>query len=173
MSRSRETHRYEIADGDVVELSLGERDLASDVIGDVIDFLNGEADWFAEFEVPSYEGEQGLVQVDEDTWENRGFDGGVAEFRLIAFAHLVRPFNWPDDPRFDAMRELVTRLDNPRDDGDLQSVSTQDLWDALFIHARGERFVEGTIAASAVGLTRVANEIRRRLLDSRSSGGTG
>jgi hypothetical protein len=42
------------------------------------------------------------------------------------------------------------------------------LWDILLACVRADRFSEGTIEANAVALTRIANEIRRRLLSGRA-----
>lgn len=88
----------------------------------------------------------------------------VADGRLYYFAHLTRPFGWSDDPRREALQDLVTRATS--DDGlkAIQSTPTQALWDALFIYARGERFVDGLFDSHAEALAVVGNEVRRRLI---------
>ncbi len=160
--------RLVLSEDDVVVLSRSELDRSRNAGRDFVAFLSGYAETFPPFGQPVYDGDQGLVQVSPGNHENRGYYGGSAETRLVVFAHLVRPFSWVDDPRTEHLQDLVSAA-GVTDGGDLfQGTKTADLWDALYVFARGERFVGGVIASNSVGLTRVANEIRRRLLASRT-----
>ena len=83
--------------------------------------------------------------------------------RLLRFAHAVRPFDWCGDPRMPDWRRWLEEWTTGNPD-DPVAGKTQDLWDLLLALHRADRFSEGTTAASLNALTRVANEIRRRLL---------
>jgi hypothetical protein len=87
--------------------------------------------------------------------------------RLWTFAHAVSSFGWGDDPR---MPELGQRLEdwNRGEPDDPVDGTTQDLWDLLFAVHRAERFTWGAGAAWLTAMTRIANEIRRRLLVTKS-----
>jgi hypothetical protein len=87
--------------------------------------------------------------------------------RLWTFAHAVRSFGWGDDPR---MPELRQRLEdwNRGEPDDPVDGTTQDLWDLLFAVHRAERSTWGAGAAWLTAMTRIANEIRRRLLVTKS-----
>jgi hypothetical protein len=154
----------EVSAGDRVVLSRSALDSARNDAPEIVAFLKGESDSFPPFETPVYEGEQGLVEVEPGYFEEQGYYGGPLESRLIHFAHLVRPFVWLEDPRGDHLKELVGRALSAEGAREIEGTSTQDLWDALFAFARGERFVEGLIASQAAELTIVANTIRDRLL---------
>jgi hypothetical protein len=157
----------EVSAKDRVVLSRSALDSARNDAPDIVAFVKGEIDSFPAFEVPVFEGEQGWVEVEPGRFENFGSDGGEAQYRLIHFAHLVRPFLWFEPPRSDELRELVGRALEEHGARDIERASTQDLWDALFSFARGERFVDGLIASNAAELTTVANTIRERLLSMR------
>ena len=88
----------------------------------------------------------------------------VADGRLYYFAHLTRPFAWVDDPRQDRLQELIGCSTSEAGRAEVKVSSTQDLWDALFLLARGERFVDGLFDSYAEELAVVGNEIRRRLI---------
>lgn len=84
-------------------------------------------------------------------------------FRLIAFAHLVRPFDWPNDTRRDLWEALLSELQEGELDDPVPG-HVQDLWDLLFAVVRADRFNEGLLDHHARALARIANELRRRLL---------
>lgn len=151
-------------EGDQVVLSRFELRQAHERHDPIAEFIFGERDWFPEFDVPVFEGEQGWVEVEPGRYENRGFHGGEADSRLHYFAYLVRPFGWVDDPRRDWLQDLVGNALKSDEANEIREASTQDLWDAMFTYARGERFFDGLISMYARELAAVANEIRRRLL---------
>jgi hypothetical protein len=158
----------EIIPGDRVVLSRSAMHFARIHAPEIVAFIKGESESFPAFEAPVFEGEQGWVEVEPGRYENSGFSGGGAEYRLIHFAHFVRPFNWVKDPRNEWLQMTVSSAQTEIGRQMLRDISTQDLWDALFIIARIERFGDGAIAANAEGMTAVANEIRRRLIDQNS-----
>lgn len=164
MNRAGDEVEYEVTDGDLVVLSHFELQQAYERRDPIAEFILGERDWFPAFDAPVFEGEQGWVEVEPGRYENRGFHGGAADGRLHYFAHMVRPFAWVHDPRRDRLQDLVGNSLKPDGAHEIREASTQDLWDAMFTFARGERFFDGLIALNARELTTVANEIRRRLL---------
>lgn len=132
-------------------------------------FLSGERDDLAPFELPR-------ATIHPAVKKANGIQMGWAEYdragdRLLHFAHAVRSFGWGDDPR---MPELRRRLEdwNRGEPDDPVDGETQDLWDLLFAVHRAERFGSGVIAESLTALTRIANEIRRRLLVARNPAAT-
>jgi hypothetical protein len=151
--------------GESVSLSRSFIEMSSPEIADIVDFIHGRRTWFPAFDVPVYDGEQGLIEVEPGYFEEQGWYGGEAETRLLQFAHLARPFAWMQDPRLGRLQELVQGATTPAGDARLKETSAQDLWDAMFIYARGSRFSEGLFAAYAEQLTAVANQLRRRLID--------
>jgi hypothetical protein len=159
-----ETIEAQLQNGETVLLSAFELEQSGQFIQDIVEVLQGEGTWFPAFDVPTYEGEQGWVEVEPGLYENRGYSGGHAEHRLYYFAYLDRPFGWPDDPRRDYLQDLVANASNPEYASTLAGASAQDLWDAMFTIVRGERFADGLIAMNAEGLTAVANELRRRIV---------
>lgn len=127
-------------------------------------FLRDGSDDLALFDVPTDEWhggekEHGVITM---PW----VDVGEAGYRLMRFAHAVRPFPWTDDPRREEWQVLLERL-STGGPADPVEGSTQDLWDLLFALCRADRFAEGTVASHALAMTRIANEIRRRLLVAR------
>jgi hypothetical protein len=96
-----------------------------------------------------------------------GVSGGQDEYRLRTLAGLNRPFDWSHDPRLPGWRARMTEWNQGAGDEPIDDLSTQELWDILLACVRADRFSEGTIEANAVALTRIANEIRRRLLAGR------
>jgi hypothetical protein len=167
VDRDDDLLELETGTGERICLSRSFVEMASSEIDDIVEFVNGSGTRFPPFQVPTYEGEQGLVEVEPGRLEERGWYGGVEETRLFQFAHLARPFDWTSDPRRDLLEELVHRAKSPAGSARLKKASKQDLWDAMFVFARGARFVEGLFAANTEGLTAVANEIRERLLFAR------
>lgn len=97
--------------------------------------------------------------------------------RLLGFSHLLAEhrsgswmdYDWSHDPAQPEQEALITRLDDRGNDEDLSNLSDDFLWKAMLSLARAERFNEGLINAHAVGMTRLANEARVRLLAERAS----
>jgi hypothetical protein len=170
MNEADDELTLELGTGEQVVLSRSALKMARHSEPELVDFILGKRDSFPPFDEPVYEGEQGVVEVRPGVLENLGYYGGPAQSRLNEFAHLVRPFAWMDDPRLEALHELVRGALTPDGATLLSGASTQDLWDAVFIYARGERFSDGVIAANAGELTAIANEVRDRLLANRSAG---
>jgi hypothetical protein len=75
-------------------------------------------------------------------------------------------YQWTDDPEREQQVALLESL-RIGDSEDPVSGETELLWHCLFAVVRSERFSDGTVAANAVPLTRIANELRRRLLTHR------
>lgn len=128
-------------------------------------FLSGESDDFAPFELPISEwrsgdrSESGAITM---PW----VDTGDAGSRLMAFAHAIRPFDWGADARQELWNDQLQTLSSGASSDPING-TTQELWDLLLAVVRADRFNEGLIATHAVALTRIANEIRRRMLDGR------
>src|SRR5581483_1805935 len=134
-------------------------------------FLLGKTDEIAPFVVPGGKWmpeEQTGDGSPERPYEMPWHEGDEAEGRLTRFAHFARPFNWTDDPRTAGWQALLAAL---ADGGPADPVegTTQDLWDCLLAVSRAQRFNEGVISGHALALTRIANEIRRRLIAARST----
>lgn len=86
-----------------------------------------------------------------------------AMLRLIRFAQHVPPFEWPNDPRTAAWEHLLAEL-APGEESDPVLGAARDLWNLLLAVARADRFNDGVFAGHGLALTRIANELRRRLL---------
>jgi hypothetical protein len=85
--------------------------------------------------------------------------------RLITFAHHGA-YRWTDDPEREQQVALLESL-RTGDPEDPVSGENELLWHCLFAVVRSERFNDGVVAANALALTRIANELRRRLLKQR------
>lgn len=108
-----------------------------------------------------------LEQTGPNTFEFQSVTDDDAS-RLRHLAHLVRPFNWTEDPRRPYWETLLEEL---RGDGQpsLFESKTQDLWDCLLAITRSDRFTEGLFETHQAALAAIANEIRRRALEARRS----
>lgn len=131
-----------------------------------IAFLTGEAVDFPVFPMPvatvhPAKIESGVIQMGWVEYDE-------AAERLHRFAHAVRSFEWGSDPRQPEWFRQLEEWNTGKPDDPVQG-RTQDLWDLLFAAHRAERFGANTVAAHLVALTRIANEIRRRLLECRKS----
>ncbi|MGZ6564590.1 MAG: hypothetical protein ACXVH3_28555 [Solirubrobacteraceae bacterium] len=82
--------------------------------------------------------------------------------RLIRFARHGA-YDWMTDRGRAQQEALVASLRSGEAD-DPVSGETEILWRCLFAVVRSERFTEGMVAANTLALTRIANELRRRLL---------
>jgi len=88
--------------------------------------------------------------------------------RLVQFAYRFGSYDWSSDPRQGKQQAFLQELsrgsyDEPVDGDD------EFLWHCLFAVVRADRFNDGLVAANLLPLTRIANELRRRLLGQRGS----
>jgi len=129
-------------------------------------FFFGETDQ----EIPPFEignEKHWLEQTAEKTYSFRS-ETDAAAMRLHYFALLNRPFTWREDPRQEEWRVLLTDL-NQGDPQQPVEGKTQDLWDCALAVARADRFTEGLFSANLVAIARIANELRRRVLQMRQT----
>jgi len=156
-----ESCRYMVRRPDEVFLSLEDR---WDSRSPDSAFLCGRSNSLAAFDVPigEWHGGEKANGVITMPWS----DVGAAGERLIRFAHSVRPFPWVNNSRMEGWQLLPERLSSGEPTDPVEG-STQDLWDLLLALSRADRFNEGTVATNALAMTRIANEIRRRLLVAR------
>ncbi|TVR71369.1 MAG: hypothetical protein EA415_11210 [Sphaerobacteraceae bacterium] len=151
---------FRIAADDVVGLSRRGIEDARQAFPELIAAMEGHGPVPSfSFQAPDYTGQTGAEEVEPGHWQVTGFDGGVEDRHLAVFAHMVRVYAWPDDDRFE--RQL-TILNEPGGI-DLGDISTQDLWDALFMNVRVSRFGDGPLENQSNGMTYVSNEVLRRV----------
>ena len=88
------------------------------------------------------------------------------EDRLCDFARAVLPRATSPVKRLDEVEHIAGQWnhDGPED---MVEGTTQDLWEMLAVLATPERVTAGKVEPMIIALTRVANEIRRRLLQAR------
>jgi hypothetical protein len=151
---------FRISASDLVGLSRRGIEDARWVLPELIGALEGQADppdW--SFTKPDYESQTGSEEVDGVIWVT-GFDGGDADRYLNYFAHMVRAYAWTSDSRTDEHLRILHDLGEAQ----LRDISTQDLWDALFMNARSSRFGDGPFDGPSGAVTRVSNEVLRRVI---------
>jgi hypothetical protein len=90
-----------------------------------------------------------------------------AGHRLVRFAHRFGSYDWSSDPRQPEQARLLRTLDVGEPDGPVDG-DDEFLWHSLFAVVRADRFNDGLVAEHALALTRIANELRRRLLRQRA-----
>jgi hypothetical protein len=120
---------------------------------------------------PGREIDAGITIIDPATGERTRYrpenplepEDDRALARLRALADGNRPFEWGEDPRRDTWEALLDALGSGRPDEPVKG-KTQELWDILLAVARADRFNEGVLYEHAYPLTRIASELRRRLL---------
>ena len=130
-------------------------------------FMDGDSDELAPFVEPvvTWRGgdrlEDGSITMPRCQFDEAGY-------RLIDFAHHGS-YAWVHDPKREEQRALLERLDSgpPGPADDPVDGDTEDLWHCLFAVVRADRFTEGLVGTHAHALTRIANELRRRLLEER------
>jgi hypothetical protein len=83
--------------------------------------------------------------------------------RLVRFAHRFGSYDWSSDPDQPKQQQLLVSLASGEPD-DAVDGHNEFLWHCLVAVVRADRFNEGLIAEHALALTRIANELRRRLL---------
>ena len=157
--------RYMVRRAD--EVFLGPESITSDMFPADTDFIMGRSDTLDPFKVPVVE------------WtENKLVDGVIhpgysstdgAGLRLLEFAHHVRSFRWMDDERAPIWNDMIPALCTGNADDPVEG-GTQDLWDLMFAAARAGHFGDEVMDDFPLTFTRIANEVRRRLLASREPG---
>lgn len=103
-----------------------------------------------------------------NTFTMAHYSSDAAGYRLRTFAHFNRPFDWNHDPRFEGWQTLLANLASGEAQEPVEG-KTQDLWDCLLAVTRADRFNDGIFAEHSHALTRIGNEIARRIADSRRS----
>jgi len=124
------------------------------------DFFLGKSDELAPFIVPAI------------TWHTptAGFPWCELDEngeRLIAFAHHFGSYDWNTDPRYEEQEALLEQLASGHAEDGVNG-DFEFLWHTLFAVVRADRFNEGLIALHARALTRIANELRGRLIRQRA-----
>jgi hypothetical protein len=128
----------------------------SDMQGSDDAFFDDTSDWLEPFVVPvaTWQTLQGSLP-----WCELDASGD----RLIRFAQRFGSYEWTNDARQPEQVALLQTLAS----GDAEAEVNADfelLWHTLFAVVRADRFNEGLIASHALALTRIANELRRRLM---------
>ena len=122
-------------------------------------FFSGVSNELAPFELP-------VATCHSESGQFPWWDIDEAGHRLIRFAHCFGTYAWSDDPEQPKqavlLKELATGTPEDPVEGD-----DEFLWHCLFAVVRADRFNEGLVATNLLALTRVANELRRRLLTKR------
>lgn len=150
-----------ISEDDVVGLSRQGIEEARHVFPELIAAMEGtQTPPSFRFDAPDYAGQTGAEEIEPGHWQVTGFDGGDADHNLVVFAHMVRVYAWSGDDRF----EQQLRLLNETETLDVSDISTQDLWDALFMNARVSRFGDGPLDSSTGGVTAVSNVVLSRVI---------
>ena len=128
-------------------------------------FFQGLSDELAPFDLP-------VATLHAKPGEFPWWSLDAAGDRLVQFAHRFGSYDWSNDPR---QQEQLVFLQSLATGGADDPVGGDDevLWHALFAVVRADRFNEGVVAAHLTALTRIANELRRRLLQRRAAGERG
>lgn len=128
-------------------------------------FVLGERADIAPFALPGVVPREGEVLAPGAC--NAGWSGsGDDVLRLRSFAQFNRPFNWSDDPRLNDWLQQFDELATGAPDDPVEG-RTQELWDMIYALAQASHGREGAFEHHALAVTRIANEIRRRLLAGR------
>ena len=133
-------------------------------------FLAGRADELPSFSLPVATVHPAR-KTGPTTIEMGWVDYDHAGDRLCGFAHAVRSFNWGEDSRVPEWMTSLEEWNKGKPDDPVEG-RAQDLWDLLLAVYRAERFGANDVAPNLVTLTRIANEIRRRLLVSKKADAT-
>ena len=127
-------------------------------------FMDGASDELAPFAVPAATW-RGGDRLEDGSITMPWCELDAAGDRLVAFAYHGS-YEWVDDPKREEQRALLERLSTGAADDPVEG-DTDDLWRCLFAVVRADRFTEGLVGSHAHALTRIANELRRRLLEER------
>jgi Family of unknown function (DUF6508) len=130
-------------------------------------FMSEMSDDIAAFAVPSTTWKGGQ-RLDDGSIQMPWCEYDEAGERLMKFAYHGA-YDWAHDPKRADQNAMLESLTTGAPDDSVHG-ETDELWHCLFAVVRSERFCEGAVAAHALALTRIANELRRRLLDQRASG---
>jgi hypothetical protein len=119
-------------------------------------FFDGTSDWLEPFVVPvaTWQKLKGSLP-----WCELDASGE----RLIRFAMRFGSYDWNNDPRQPEQVALLQSLSSGDAEAEVHG-EFELLWHTLFAVVRAERFSEGVIESHALALTRIANELRRRLM---------
>jgi hypothetical protein len=99
-----------------------------------------------------------------------------ASLRLRSFAHQLQFFerdrtrvgyDWLDEPDRAAQGAVLRRATDSAGETGLAGEDFELLWHTLIAVVRADRFNEGVVARHSEALTRIANELRRRLISAR------
>jgi hypothetical protein len=86
--------------------------------------------------------------------------------RLIRFAHHFGEYDWPNDPEQPKQAVLLQQVATCTPEEPVEG-DDEFLWHTLFAVVRADRFNDGLVATNLLAVTRIANELRRRLLTKR------
>jgi hypothetical protein len=124
-------------------------------------FFRGVSNELAPFKLP-------VARPHEEPGQFPWWELDEAGLRLIRFAHRFGSYDWMADPDRGEQVALLRALASGQADDPVEG-DYDLLWKTLFAVAREDRFSEGVVANNLLALTRVANELRRRLLAQRSN----
>jgi len=123
-------------------------------------FFSGLSDELAPFTLP-------VARLHASREQFPWWELDEAGLRLIRFAHRFGSYDWMADPDRDKQQELLQELSSGQSDDGVDG-AYEFLWKTLFAAAREDHFNEGFVANNLLPLTRIANELRRRLLIQRA-----
>ena len=138
---------------------IGDPELQSEDSDD--GFFRGESHELAPFQLP-------VATLHEAPTQFPWWSLDAAGDRLVRFAHRFGSYDWSSDPRQPEQQRLLETLKSGESD-DPVGGSYESLWHCLFGVVRADRFNDGLVAEHALALTRIANELRRRLLQQRGA----
>jgi hypothetical protein len=138
------------------------------------DFLAGRSEVLSPFVLPPRDAgpenalaptSDGMLAFDPypHLWLNAGF---ILE-RLMRFAEAAA-YDWMNDPEQAQRLRLLERLNRGAPSDEVQG-DTEYLWQTLFMAYRLDHFDNGYLERVLLAATRIANEIRRRLLAGRGA----
>jgi hypothetical protein len=123
-------------------------------------FFRGQSHELAPFELP-------VATLHDEPGQFPWWRLDDAGHRLVRFAHRFGSYDWSNDPRQPERARLLRMLDSGEPDDPVDG-DDEFVWQCLFAVVRANRFNDGVVAEHALALTRIANELRRRLLRRRA-----
>lgn len=124
-------------------------------------FFSGASNELAPFELP-------IATFHSEPGQFPWWELDQAGKRLTAFAHRFGSYDWADDPDQPTQAVLLSRLATGKPHDPVEG-EDEFLWHCLFAVVRADRFNDGLVARNLLALTRIANELRGRLLAKRGS----
>lgn len=110
---------------------------------------------------------EALTSANEDSFPAFSADSDQEIHRMVTLAHLVDGYARRNAADVTELEEtLKAKVDTP----DLQSITTQDLWDTLFLFCRADRQGGDGSVYPELWFVAACNEIRRRILESKQDG---